>query len=241
MSAIAVKKSHEPETGSDLLSRLRFAILSLEFSPGEVISERVLEQRFSASRTPIREALFSLVRDGLVVKDDRRYVIAPFDLAEIEDVFAFRDIVEPAAIRCAAKLATAEQIETIRKDMDFSHRKYAPERWLEMGLDFHVRCARLSQNRYLVAALEDITLRTVRARWISFSSAGKRSATYREHKEILDFIAAGDADAAVKAVLEHSAAVKSEVLAAIVNARRIMGRRSVVTGESIIIEGGKRS
>lgn len=212
----------------DILSRLRFAILSLDLVPGEPVSERALEAQFRVSRTPIREALFHLVRDGLVVRDGRSYAIAPFDMAEIEEVFAFRDIVEPAAIRLAAQLATPDQIDAIRHSMNFSHDEFTPERWLEMGLDFHVRCAALSRNRCLEAAMQDVTLRTLRARWLSFASEEGRTTTHREHSEILDLIAARDADGAVRAVLDHSAAVRLEVRETIENARRFIGRRGVI-------------
>lgn len=219
------------EDGSnDLLSRLRFAILSLELLPGESISERTLEQEFGASRTPIREALFNLMRDGLVNREGRGYIIAPFDMAEINEVFDFREIVEPEAVRLAARLATPEQISDIRHSINFSHDEFTPERWLNMGLDFHVRCAALSQNRCLVAAMRDVTMRTLRARWISFTSEEGRACTHREHGRILDLIGARDGEGAARAVLAHSAAVREEVIETIGNARRFMGRRSVVEG-----------
>lgn len=212
----------------DILSRLRFAILSLDLVPGEPVSERALESQFQVSRTPIREALFHLVRDGLVVRDGRSYAIAPFDMAEIDEVFAFRDIVEPQAVRLAAKLATPEQIAAIRHSMNFSHEEFTPERWLEMGLDFHVRCAALSRNRCLETALQDVTLRTLRARWLSFASEEGRATTHREHSAILNLIEARDAEGAARAVLAHSASVRLEVRDAIENARRFMGRRGIV-------------
>jgi len=220
----------DQQDGRDLLSRLRFAILSLELVPGESISERSLEAQFNMSRTPIREALFHLVRDGLVIREGRGYAVAPFDMDEIDEVFAFRDIVEPVAVRLAARLATAAETDLIRDSITLGHREFTPERWLELGLDFHVRCAALSRNRCLTAAMQDVTMRTVRARWLSFASEAGRAATHREHSAILDLICARDEDGAARAVLAHSAAVRREVRAAIEGARRFMGRRSVVGG-----------
>ena len=212
----------------DLLSRLRFAILSLDLVPGEQISERALEQQFAVSRTPIREALLHLLRDGLVVRDGRSYAIAPFDMAEIAEVFAFRDMIEPEGVRLAARLARPDEIAAIRHSINFSHDEFTPERWLDMALDFHVRCAALSRNRCLVTAMQDVTLRTLRARWLSFASEEGRRTTHREHSGILDLIEAGDAEGAAQAVLAHSAAVRQEVMQAIENARRFIGRRGVV-------------
>lgn len=219
--------AHQTEE-RDLLSRLRFAILSLELVPGEAISERTLEQQFAVSRTPIREALLHLQRDGLVLREGRSYAVAPFDMAEINEVFAFRDMIEPEAVRLAARLARPDEIAAIRSSINLNHDEFTPERWLEMGLDFHVRCAQLSRNRCLVTAMQDVTLRTLRARWLSFASEEGRKTTHREHTEILDLIAAGDAEGAAQAVLAHSAAVRGEVLQAIENARRFIGRRGVV-------------
>jgi DNA-binding GntR family transcriptional regulator len=227
---IARPSASDQQDGRDILSRLRFAILSLDLVPGEPISERALEVQFEVSRTPIREALFHLVRDGLIIREGRGYAVAPFDMDEIDEVFAFRDIIEPQAVRLAARLATAAETDAIRHSINLSHDEFTPERWLEMGLDFHVRCAALSRNRCLVAAMQDVTLRTLRARWLSFASEDGRAVTHREHGAILDLICARDEDGAARAVLAHSAAVRQEVRGAIENARRFMGRRGVVGG-----------
>lgn len=228
MTASAAHKTDQPDEQKGLLSRLRSAILSLELSPGAPISERELEQEYAVSRTPIREALLHLLRDGLVIRSGRSYVIAPFDMVELDEMFAFRDIIEPEAMRMAAERATPEEIADIRKFINFSHSEYTPERWLESGLDFHVRCAALSGNRFLVNALHDVTMRSLRARWLSFSSESCRSQTHQEHSEILNRIAAGDGEGAAKAALSHSAIVRQKAITAINNARPLMGRRSVV-------------
>lgn len=212
----------------NLTSRLRLAILSLEFAPGEPISERTLEQHFKISRTPIREALFHLMRDGLVIRDGRSYAVAPFDMAEITESFDFRDIVEPEATRLAVQHATDAEIEAIRGTLHAASDISATQSWLDMVLDFHLRCARLSRNRFLTNAMQDVTMRSLRARWLNFSSQGGQHRTLRDHEEILDFLAARDAEGAARAVRAHSARMRIEVMDAIRGARRFMGRRGVV-------------
>ncbi|TRW95788.1 GntR family transcriptional regulator [Paracoccus sp. M683] len=222
--------SRPGETGErpDVLSRMRFDILSLELAPGQPLSERALESDYGVSRTPIREALLCLAGDGLVLRSGRSYIVAPFDMDEIAEIFAFRDIVEPAAIRLATRNATAEALDAIRRDATESHDIFTPERWLAMAMDFHVRLANLSGNRCLTAALRDITIRTIRARWLVVASDEGRAVTHREHHEILDLVGAGDAEAAVQAARRHAAAVHREVVEAIRASRGILGRRSVV-------------
>lgn len=224
----APRTPRESGEKQDVLSRMRFDVLSLELAPGEALSERQLEGDYGVSRTPIREALLSLASDGLIQRAGRSYVVAPFDLDEIAEVFAFRDIVEPEAIRLATRNATPEALAAIRADLTETHDMFTPERWLEMGLDFHVRLAALSGNRCLTAALRDVTLRTIRARWLVVASDEGRAVTHREHREILDLVGSGQAEAAVAAARRHADKVQREVVAAIRDSRGILGRRSVV-------------
>lgn len=217
-----------PAESQDVLSRMRFDILSLELAPGEALSERALEAIYGVSRTPIREALLCLAGDGLITRSGRSYIVAPFDLDEIAEVFAFRDVVEPAAIRLACQNATPEALAAIRRDLIESHDMFTPEKWLAMGLDFHVRVAALSGNRCLTAALRDVTIRTIRARWLAVASEEGRAATDREHREILDLVGAGDAEAAISLSRRHAEKVHQEVVSAIRASRGILGRRSVL-------------
>lgn len=66
--------------------KMRDSILSLELAPGERLSERGLESRFGASRTPVRAALSRLEVEGLVRNDDRSWAVTPILFGEIEQV-----------------------------------------------------------------------------------------------------------------------------------------------------------
>jgi len=213
---------------SDTLARLRADILCLRLAPGEVISERALEDAYAASRTPIREALLRLTMDGLVARTGRGYAVAPFDLAEIEDLFDFREVVEPAAIRQAAEHADTDELHRIQDSIDRCFERFTPDSWMDVGLDFHVRCAELSRNRCYVETLRNITTRTLRARWLAVRNADGRRVTYEEHNTILAALWARDPDAAGRAVVDHIHSVRQEVLTAIEAARPLLGRRSIV-------------
>src|SRR4051812_6321514 len=64
--------------------QLREMILSLDLAPGERLTERWLESRFTGSRTPVRAALARLEGEELVRRDGRNWVVAPIDLSELE-------------------------------------------------------------------------------------------------------------------------------------------------------------
>jgi DNA-binding GntR family transcriptional regulator len=218
----------EPSLGDWVLSRIRADILTLRLAPGETVTERALETAHGVSRTPIRQALADLVREGLVRKSDRGYLVAPFDLGELEAIFEYREIVEEAAVRLACERAEPAAIDALQETIDRGLTDFTPNGWFELGLDVHVQLAALSGNSFLKDAVEDSVNRTLRARWLLASSAEVRATAHREHTEILEFVRQGCADAAAAAVRRHARDVNRQIREAIGDARRLIGARGFV-------------
>ncbi|WP_291036531.1 GntR family transcriptional regulator [Herbiconiux sp.] len=93
---------------------LRSAILTLELLPGEGLSERGLEERLSASRTPIRAALMRLENEGLTQRAGRGWQVTPIDLAEVRAVMEFREVVEAAVVGLAVQRAADDELAALR-------------------------------------------------------------------------------------------------------------------------------
>lgn len=218
----------EPSLGDWALSRIRADILTLRHAPGETVTERALETAHGVSRTPIRQALAELVREGLVRKSDRGYIVSPFDLGELEEIFEYREIVEDAAIRLACERAEPAAIDALREAIDRGLTDFTPNGWFELGLDVHVQLAALSGNSFLRSAVEDAVNRTQRARWLLASSAEVRATAHREHTEILQLVRERRADEAAAAVRRHARDVNRQIREAIEEARRVIGTRGFV-------------
>ncbi|WP_245409919.1 GntR family transcriptional regulator [Pararhizobium haloflavum] len=214
--------------GDRVLHRMRADILTLKLAPGEVISERSLEAAYGASRTPIRQALMALIREGLVAKSDRAYAVAPLDLAQLEEIFEYREIVEDSAIRLACERATPEALDRLQETVDRGLANFTPNTWFEVGLDVHVQLAALSGNRFLADAVQDAVNRTLRTRWLVASSPDLRAVAHREHCEILNLVRARDAENAAAAVRRHGRDVRIQILEAIAAIRHLVGNRGIV-------------
>ena len=213
-------------------SRIRADILLLKLAPGEVIAERALERSYGASRTPIRQALAQLIREGLIVKTARGYAVAPFDLQEIDESFEYRELIEDAAIRLACERAKPHELDALQETIDRGLTNFTPDSWFEIGLDVHVRLAELSGNRFLRDAVQDVITRTMRIRWLVANTAGGREAAHREHSEIVRLVRAGDAEAAAAALRHHGREVRRQAYRAIEESRRYLGARSFA-GETL--------
>lgn len=219
--------------GDQALRALRQEILSMALAPGEVVSERFLQDRYGVSRTPIRQALAVLVQEGLINRGVRGgYEVAPIDLQEIRELFEFREEVEDDAVRLACRRATQEELARLRATVDRGRADIDPEEWLAQGLDIHVELAALSGNTFLRDAVQNAVARALRLRWLLASDPALRETAWTEHCEILDYVAARDEDAAAEAVRLHTRAVRDQILEAVGQARRFLGTRGIVDNQN---------
>jgi len=212
--------------------RLREAILALDLKPGERLSERQIEARFSASRTPVRAALFRLETEGLVAREGRGWSVAPIDLAEIEHAFAYRLANEVAAARAACARPDRGECAAVAAMLDSCDEDSSRERWHKVGMEFHVELARLSGNPFLTRAVRDAMQRLSRARWIEMRDEAGVAQAWREHREILAAVERGDAAAASTMLGRHIGSSCARLVAALRDDRRGLRARglSIVTG-----------
>ena len=229
-SLLARQERAEQPLGDRMLSRIRADILSLKLAPGEVISERALQASYGASRTPIRQALMQLIREGLILRTTRGYAVAPFDLEEMDESFEYRELIEDAAVRLACARAQPSDLDAIQETINRGLTEFTPESWFEIGLDVHVRLAELSRNRFLRDAVQDVIARTMRVRWLVANTVEGREAAHRDHSEIVRLVRDRNADAAAEALRHHGREVRRQVYDAIDGTRRFLGARSFAGG-----------
>ncbi|KEO52609.1 GntR family transcriptional regulator [Thioclava pacifica] len=212
----------------EVLGRIRADILSLTLAPGEPVTERFLESHYDVSRTPIRQALATLANEGLVERDSRSWIVAPFNMPLLREVFEFREEIEAVVVRLVCERASAEELNALQATVDRGLEPMTPESWLGAGLDIHVELAALTRNRFLTEAVRDCVARAARARWLLASNAEDRKVAHHEHSEIIALIRKGDAAKAEAALRAHTRAVRDQIIRAIEDARRILGARSFV-------------
>jgi len=95
-----------------VIGALRAAILDFKLSPGQRLVERELIEQLGVSRTTVREALRELTSEGLVtVVPQRGAVVAAPSLAEAEDLYEIRAVLESLLVERFVERATDQQIE----------------------------------------------------------------------------------------------------------------------------------
>ncbi|HEV2675827.1 MAG TPA: GntR family transcriptional regulator [Aliidongia sp.] len=205
--------------------QLRHLILTLELLPGEKLSERWLETRFAGSRTPIRAALARLETEGLVTRDGRSYAVAPIDLRELDQLFAFREAVESASVRIACERDVVDEIDAIGAMLDSCATDAALDEWHRVGNEFHVALARLSGNPFFVRTITDVMTRLSRARWLEIWSESARATAWAEHRGILERVRARDEEGAAVLVVQHVRRGRERMMNSIGDERRSLRAR----------------
>ena len=93
-----------PTRASELLARLREDLLAGDLEPGAPLRLSALRERYCAGLTPLREALFQLVAEGLVTMEDQRgFRVAPVSAADLADLTEQRVFLESRALRLAVE------------------------------------------------------------------------------------------------------------------------------------------
>ncbi|MBT8207462.1 MAG: GntR family transcriptional regulator, partial [Acidimicrobiia bacterium] len=132
---------------------LRDEILRCALKPGSRIVEGELAERLGMSKTPIKKALGMLVHEGFVeVRPRHGYRVTEITLADVQEIYQLRQILEPAAAELAAANATPEQLQSLRMLVE-SQPDEAHEDKVARVLKFHEVLAAASGNARLSATL----------------------------------------------------------------------------------------
>ena len=195
--------------------RLKEQIELGELAPGTPLSELSLVERTGASRTPVREALRRLAAEGLVDLVPRQGArVSRVSLQSVRDLFDFRALVEPAAIRQATEAAAADPglrraFASMRTEFTrIERRTPSPARsraFYEVADRFDWAVIDATRNDHLRRSIAELRPHTARLRNLSHLDAQRVEVSVGEHLAICDALLAGDADGAATALAEHLA------------------------------------
>jgi DNA-binding GntR family transcriptional regulator len=207
----------QPLLREQVYDQLRADIISCRLAPGSEIREGELAMRFGISKSPVRDALMHLQREGLVLAMPRQgYRVASISLADVEDMFHLRAALERACMERIVRHASDEQLETLDR-----FRRFAPGDWsggfVAYNRDFHRSLAALAGNARMRDYLGDLIDQMERAVLVSVSNIkkGDPASVVREHCEIIDALQARQTKKAQRLAERHIAAAGKRVSSAI--------------------------
>ena len=201
-----VRSPTRERTSDRVYDELSSAIRDLRLPPGALLSETRISRQLGVSRTPLREAISRLVDQGLVrVVPQVGTTVALIDMREVEEACFIRSSLETAAFRRACEMGAS--VRGLRRILESQERAVAdhdPEGFFVTDEALHQEIFRLSGFPRTWSIVRNSKIQLDRLRRLIIPHVVIRRDTIDEHIGIVDHMEAGDTEAGVALITEHS-------------------------------------
>ena len=194
---------------------VRNDVLNGRIPPGDRIVEARVAREINTSRTPVREALHMLEREGLLEAIPRvGYKVKRIDQDEMEELCEMRIINETLAARWAIDKISAKELDALEENLKNAEEEVLggkPELFVEYDALFHEILARASGSQRLYELCQLLCRHMLRYRIESLHNVDTAMRAISGHRKILDCIKNKDKEGVGKAVKKHLEWVKVDI------------------------------
>ncbi|SDH48727.1 GntR family transcriptional regulator [Pseudonocardia oroxyli] len=196
---------------------LRDEILAGGLKPGEPLPERALAESLGVSRTPVREALFTLQSEGLVeLTPNRGATVRTITARDILQIYSLRTVLEAYAAGEAARTRTRADLDALVDAQARLERVGSTGTAVEQALAdlaFHNLISDATGSRMLQSVMGQVLAFTVSYRSRYAYPADQSALAVEQHHGILDALRAQDGPLAERLMREHVESSKAFALA----------------------------
>ncbi|MEE1279307.1 MAG: GntR family transcriptional regulator [Oscillospiraceae bacterium] len=200
-------RDHKPVSlANQIFERLENDILTGKYQRGELLTEIKLSEILGVSRTPIREALRRLEQEHLIEETSKGSLVLGITQEDLRDIYLIRQHIEGLAAFRAAQTITDEQLGELSEILDLQefYAKRGDAVQIK-GADhqFHELIYRYSGSNVIYNTLKPLHKKVQKYRQVSVQNSARALVSVEEHREILNALAAHDAELAQKMMTEH--------------------------------------
>ncbi len=194
---------------------IRNHILDGTFAPGERLIENRIAEQINTSRTPVREALHLLEKEGLLESIPRAgYRVKPLRWEEVEEICEIRVINETLAARWAMRRITPKELLALENNLAIAEHEVThgkPKAFVHRDAEFHEILVRASGSERLLELCELLRKHMLRYRIESLYLPETGLRAIEGHRRILECLRASDEEGLEQAIREHLEWVKRDV------------------------------
>jgi DNA-binding GntR family transcriptional regulator len=197
----------QPSLRDQALRVIREGMVSGELVPGEIYSATALATQLGVSASPVREAMLTLVNQGLMeAVRNRGFRVLPLDDNDRREIYEMRELLEvPATASLAGRQEIIDAYEKFRAVADeivASARSGDLTNYLDADRRFHLGLLEFGNNDRLVTTIDGLRDQTRLYGLKAMSEKGTLVTSAEEHLPILDSIVAGDSEN-VRDLMQH--------------------------------------
>lgn len=212
-----VEKSVHRQLGQWVYESVRQKIIGLAFPPGMHLREAELAGRYKVSKTPVREALLQLKKDGLVdITSYRGAVVTHYTVTDLVEIYDLRELLEGSCAREAAQLMPVDDLVELgrivrvsEESLDSGNVDLLPD----LFNSFDEIIYRQTRNGRIVDLLTYLDGNLRRIGNLSVGIPGRLDKSVRQHIDIYDAIAIRNPDEAERRMRQHVRSVLADQVA----------------------------
>ncbi len=193
---------------------MKEGIFEFRLLPGDRFSEGEIATWLEVSRTPVREALLRLEREGwLSVHYRSGWSVRELDFTQFDELYDLRIVLETASVRVLCEQADQPALDGLKAAWLIPDAERLADGAAVCALDeaFHAHLVDAAGNREISRCHREVTERIRILRRLDFTESHRVAATYREHGQILQAILRRRADQATMLLRVHVETSKAEV------------------------------
>jgi DNA-binding GntR family transcriptional regulator len=207
VAAMTTPRSGPGTTTQHALDELRRAIVAGSYRPGQRVGQEEIADNLGVSLAPVREALRALEQEGQVVYRPRRgYFITELHVADLQEIYALRALLEERAVRRTLPALDEDAVERIAlaaRDCATAAERGDVAAELEANRRFHFGMLESPDQAHTMRLIRLLWDSTEAYRAMYYNSPEERAKTIDAHDEILAAVRRKDVDVVVVALNEH--------------------------------------
>jgi DNA-binding GntR family transcriptional regulator len=198
---------------------IRHMLYNKELVPGQRIAYRDLAERLDLSPTPIIQALKWLELQGFVQHEPNRgYIMAPFSLKEVEELYEIRELIEPSLVPTAIEKIDKVGLNKLKAALEAhlsAEREFYLKERLFKNREFHMTLASLSGKTTQIRILQNVFDMLFLKYGGNYFPIASLSSSDQAHQEVYDAVALRSLERAQSVLKNHLTNVKIQVMSSI--------------------------
>lgn len=196
---------------------LKKKIMDLQLRPGEILMIQVMAKELGISRTPVREAIVRLEREGFVeAAEGKKFKVSALTMKGVLEIHELRKLMELHAVKHVADTATKKQVSELKKTiilMQNALKNQSHHDFFEADLTFHEKIVFFHGNETLGQLMNQLNDKIQRIRYLTTYIDKRLEETIGEHQDVVNAIEEHNPEKAEQKLGYHLTKVKDGLAA----------------------------
>lgn len=191
---------------------LKQKIISGFYAPGDRLVIDIIAEEYNVSRTPIRDALHSMIPNGLITQAGKGYFVFNPDLSEVKDISSLRLALANLAVEQCTVRCTDEEIKQLESFKETELYRLQDHTLEDYDVSLHKKILEFTRNKHLISHSQMVReLWWLIRRWTKAESSPEiKLITMQQHIKLIDCISSRDVEGAKEVMsLHHKAGLES--------------------------------